>query len=158
MKKKVLATLLVGAMAASLLAGCGTTVETTGSSDTTTAPEKTQTTETAEAGEAGGSDVSADITLWTYPIGEWGNAETVDSLIQDFNKEYPGINVTVEYLDYTNGDDQVNTAIEGGQAPDLMNLIFMFLIPVRSRSLVSISASQDFPSVLAVRYLSTSSL
>ena len=37
MKKKVLATLLVGAMAASLLAGCGTTVETTGSSDTTTA-------------------------------------------------------------------------------------------------------------------------
>lgn len=40
MKKKVLATLLVGAMAASLLAGCGTTVETTGSSDTTTAPEK----------------------------------------------------------------------------------------------------------------------
>ena len=41
MKKKVLATLLVGAMAASLLAGCGTTVETTGSSDTTTAPEKT---------------------------------------------------------------------------------------------------------------------
>ena len=52
MKKKVLATLLVGAMAASLLAGCGTTVETTGSSDTTTAPEKTQTTETAEAGEA----------------------------------------------------------------------------------------------------------
>ena len=92
MKKKVLATLLVGAMAASLLAG----FETTGSSDTTTAPEKTQTTETAEAGEAGGSDVSADITLWTYPIGEWGNAETVDSLIQDFNKEYPGINVTVE--------------------------------------------------------------
>ena len=120
MKKKVLATLLVGAMAASLLAGCGTTVETTGCSDTTTAPEKTQTTETAEAGEAGGSDVSADITLWTYPIGEWGNAETVDSLIQDFNKEYPGINVTVEYLDYTNGDDQVNTAIEGGQAPDLI--------------------------------------
>ena len=120
MKKKVLATLLVGAMAASLLAGCGTTVETTGSSDTTTAPEKTQTTEAAEAGEAGGSDVSADITLWTYPIGEWGNAETVDSLIQDFNKEYPGINVTVEYLDYTNGDDQVNTAIEGGQAPDLI--------------------------------------
>ena len=103
-----------------VLAGCGTTVETTGNSDTTTAPEKTQTTETAEAGEAGGSDVSADITLWTYPIGEWGNAETVDSLIQDFNKEYPGINVTVEYLDYTNGDDQVNTAIEGGQAPDLI--------------------------------------
>lgn len=103
MKKKVLATLLVGAMAASLLAGCGTTVETTGSSDTTTAPEKTQTTETAEAGEAGGSDVSADITLWTYPIGEWGNAETVDSLIQDFNKEYPSLNSPMTYTSFAAG-------------------------------------------------------
>ena len=28
--------------------------------------------------------------------------------------------VTVEYLDYTNGDDQVNTAIEGNQAPDVI--------------------------------------
>ena len=28
--------------------------------------------------------------------------------------------MTVEYLDYTNGDDQVNTAIEGGSAPDLV--------------------------------------
>ena len=28
--------------------------------------------------------------------------------------------MTVEYLDYTNGDDQVNTAIEGGQAPDIV--------------------------------------
>ena len=26
----------------------------------------------------------------------------------------------MEYLDYTNGDDQVNTAIEGGSAPDLV--------------------------------------
>ena len=49
-----------------------------------------------------------------------GDAETVNSLIENFNKEYPQINVTVEYLDYTNGDDQVNTAIEGGQAPDLI--------------------------------------
>ncbi len=28
-----------------------------------------------------------------------------------------GITVTVEYLDYTNGDDQVNTAITANQAP-----------------------------------------
>ena len=59
MKKKVLATLLVGSNGDKLISSCGTTVETTGSSDTTTAPEKTQTTETTEAGEAGGSDVTA---------------------------------------------------------------------------------------------------
>ena len=124
MKKKFIATLMVGAMAASLFAGCG--VQQTGGSSKASsgktedkAEEKTDGTEAASE-EAGGSDLSADITLWTYPIGKWGDSATVDSLITEFNKEYPGVHVSVEYLDYTNGDDQVNTAIEGGQAPDLI--------------------------------------
>ena len=62
----------------------------------------------------------ASIKLWTYPIGGWGKDETVQELISSFNAKYPDIKVTVEYLDYTNGDDQVNTAIEGGSAPDLI--------------------------------------
>ena len=74
----------------------------------------------AQTEEAAGGDLSADITLWTYPIGNWGDSATVDSLVASFNAKYPNIGVTVEYLDYTNGDDQVNTAIEGGQAPDLV--------------------------------------
>ena len=61
-----------------------------------------------------------DITLWTYPIGGYGKAEVVDELIAGFEAANPGIKVTVEYLDYTNGDDQVNTAIEGKAAPDLI--------------------------------------
>mgnify|MGYP002675032668 FL=1 len=131
MKKKILAAIMAAAMTAGLLAGCATTVETTGSKDTGASEKTETTTEMAAAGEtetteqtteeaAGGSDISADITLWTYPIGSWGNAEVVNSLVEDFNKEYPGIHVSVEYLDYANGDDQVNIAIEGGQAPDLI--------------------------------------
>ena len=73
----------------------------------------------ADTQESGG-DLSASITLWTYPIGNWGDSATVDGLIASFNEKYPNIAVTVEYLDYTNGDDQINTAIEGGQAPDLV--------------------------------------
>ena len=61
-----------------------------------------------------------NITLWTYPVGDWGNADSVQVLIDKFNEVYPDIHVTVELLDYANGDDQVNTAIEGGQAPDLI--------------------------------------
>lgn len=128
MKKKVLAMLLAGTMAAGLLAGCGATVEQTGSGQASApketekadSTEKTESMESKESVEAEVSDISADITLWTYPIGKWGDAQTVDSLIENFNKEYPQISVTVEYLDYTNGDDQVNTAIEGGQAPNLI--------------------------------------
>ena len=61
-----------------------------------------------------------EISLWTYPIGKWVDAETVAALIADFNAVYPHITVNVEYLDYTNGDDKVNTAIEGNQAPDII--------------------------------------
>ena len=61
-----------------------------------------------------------EITLWTYPIGGWGNQDTVNALISKFEAANPDVKVTVEYLDYTNGDDQVNTAIEGGEAPDLI--------------------------------------
>ncbi len=49
-----------------------------------------------------------------------GDANTVDTFIANFNSVYPDIHVTVEYLDYTNGDDQINTAIEGNQAPDIV--------------------------------------
>ena len=65
------------------------------------------------------ADSAKEITLWTYPIGSWGNAEAVEALMADFEAA-TGIKVTVEYLDYTNGDDQVNTALEGGAAPDLI--------------------------------------
>ncbi len=63
---------------------------------------------------------TTEITLWTYPIGGWGNQETVDKLIADFEAANPGIKVTVEYLTYNDGDDKVNTAIEGNKAPDLI--------------------------------------
>ncbi len=65
-----------------------------------------------------GDDV--ELTLWTYPIGGWGTQATVDALIADFEAANPGIKVKVEYLTYQDGDDKVNTAIEGNQAPDLI--------------------------------------
>lgn len=82
--------------------------------------EKASTTESTDSQTPTGSTQAADITLWTYPIGSWGDSATVDGLIANFNAVYPDIKVTVEYLDYTNGDDQINTAIEGKQAPDLV--------------------------------------
>ena len=107
--KKFIALLLALALVLSLGA-C--TVTTTDETPTTQATEGNTNTEPAA------EDVN--ITLWTYPIGGWGKQETVDALLAAFNEVYPNIHVTVEYLDYTNGDDKVNTAIEGGAAPDLI--------------------------------------
>ena len=119
MRKQVSALLAAG-MAASLLVGCGG-----GAASSSAAPASTaESTSTSEAAPAESTDdaagQAADITLWTYPIGKWGDSDSVNELLADFNAQYPDIHVTVEYLDYTNGDDQVNTAIEGGSAPDLV--------------------------------------
>ena len=118
MKKQVSALLAAG-MAASLLVGCGG-----GAASSSAAPASTAESTTSAAAPAESTDdaagQAADITLWTYPIGKWGDSDSVNELLADFNAQYPDIHVTVEYLDYTNGDDQVNTANEGGSAPDLV--------------------------------------
>ena len=61
-----------------------------------------------------------EITLWTYPIGSWGDQYTVDGLIADFNAAYPNIKVKVQFIDYQTGDDQVTTAIEAHTTPDII--------------------------------------
>ena len=119
MKKQVSA-ILAASMAASMLVACG---GSTSGAATSTAPAESTSTASSEAAPAestADAGQAADITLWTYPIGKWGDSESVDALLADFNAQYPDIHVTVEYLDYTNGDDQVNTAIEGGSAPDIV--------------------------------------
>ena len=90
----------------------------------TEAPAAPAATEAAKeeapaATEPAAPAVASEITLWTYPIGGWGNQETVDALMAAFEAE-TGIKVTVEYLTYADGDDKVNTAIEGNAAPDLI--------------------------------------
>ena len=65
-------------------------------------------------------DMTTEITLWTFPVGDWGNDAKVAEIIADFNAVHPNIKVKVEYLDYTNGDTQVTTAIEAQTTPDII--------------------------------------
>lgn len=116
--KKLLALALAATMVFSLTA-CGSKApaETDQNTDTTEDTAKDDTTDESADSATG---ESTSITLWTYPVGGWGDQAQVDQIIANFNAAHPEISVTVDYLDYTNGDDQVNTAIEGGQAPDLV--------------------------------------
>ena len=82
------------------------------------APAETQAAAAPEAAPEAPA-AATEITLWTYPIGGWGTQETVDALMAKFEAD-TGIKVTVEYLTYADGDDKVNTAIEGNAAPDLI--------------------------------------
>ena len=109
--KKLIAMLLALVMVVGL---CACTVE---KAPETTAPKAQENNTPVESTP---SAEKVEISLWTYPIGNWVDEATVAGLIADFNAVYPNITVKVEYLDYTNGDDKVNTAIEGNQAPDII--------------------------------------
>ena len=78
-----------------------------------------QTQQPSGGGEDPGAEAAKEITLWTYPIGNWTNEEVVNELMAAFEAE-TGIKVTVEYLDYTNGDDKVNSALTAGKAADVI--------------------------------------
>ena len=120
MKYRKVAALALSLVMAFSVAACGGGTDAPSSDADADAPA-TESSQDADAEVADGDTADgADITLWTYPIGSWGDSAVVDGLIASFNEAHPEINVTVEYLDYTNGDDQINTAIEGGQAPDLV--------------------------------------
>ena len=75
-----------------------------------------------------GQDVAAndeeqsviELTLWTYPIGDWADEAAVNNLLTQFNAVYPDIHVTVQCLDEATGDDSLSTAVDGGVAPDIL--------------------------------------
>ena len=105
---------LAAVMAAGMLTACG-------GGAASSAPASSTAESTAASTEAAAGDaLSADITLWTYPVGNFKDETAVGEVIANFNAKYPGINVKVEYLDYANGDDQVTAAIEAGTTPDII--------------------------------------
>ena len=121
--KKGLALGLCGALLVST-AACGgkkksdDDIEVTESTkETTTEPETTEEVV---------SDLSAEISWWTYPIfvqdegQEDGTYE--QSLIDRFNKKYPNIKVNLKVLSYTDGPEQLQAAIdaEGGELPNVL--------------------------------------
>lgn len=61
-----------------------------------------------------------ELTLWTYPIGDWADETAVNNLLTQFNAVYPDIHVTVQCLDEATSDDSLSTAVDGGVAPDIL--------------------------------------
>ena len=126
MKKKILA---LGLGLCMILALCACSVSSTSTSSTASdgaaaSGDKgnTATTEIATQDKAAAPaepGAANEITLWTYPIGGWGNEATVKELTDAFTAE-TGTAVKVEYLTYADGDDKVNTALTAKQGPDVI--------------------------------------
>lgn len=115
--KKIIALLLAAIMIVGMTA-CSKTDDNDGSANTNK-PNSNSNEPSNNDNANAGDGVADSITLWTYPVGNWGDETTVKSITDAFTAD-TGIKVTVEYLDYTNGDDKVNTAITAGNQPDLV--------------------------------------
>ncbi len=114
MKMKRILAMLMAALMVATMAACGGTP-----APSSPAPaDPGSTPAPAEPTPAAPTD-DGSITLWTYPIGDWGTEAEVKKLTDAFTAE-TGIAVQVEYLAYADGDDKVNAAITGGNAPDLI--------------------------------------
>ena len=117
--KKFLALLLVLVMALGLVA-CSVEQANNGGSNTTNNTQNDTTNDTTDDTTGDTTGEAVEISLWTYPIGDWGKPEVVSEIIAKFNEKYPNITVTHQLLDYSNGDAQVNTAMEGGTVGDII--------------------------------------
>ena len=74
--------------------------------------------------EAGGDGSAAQqditLTMWLFPVGNWGKPTSVSSVLTGFHQNYPNIHVTLEYLEYEDGDALIEQAIAEGRTPDLV--------------------------------------
>lgn len=104
------AALALAALISLTCSGCQTAPQP--DADTTSAAPQTQVNENASR--------DIELSLWTYPVGGWGEPEAVEALLSGFHQEHPNIHISVEYLDYSTGDEKVNTALAEGQGPDLI--------------------------------------
>lgn len=88
--------------------------------------QKKDTEDTVQSTEQNTEDsskdtaLSANISLWTFPVGSWTDETAVSEVIAKFNQKYPNIRVDFQALSYDDGDDKIAEAIAAGTAPDIV--------------------------------------
>ena len=122
MKKKLVSLMLVSAMAAGMLAGCGSS-DSGSTADTTAAEETTEAAETSATAEEATADEDAEpITL---RMAWWGSQDRHDktiAAIELYEQLHP--NVTIEYEFYSFDDyfTKLNTLVASDEVWDVFQL------------------------------------
>lgn len=65
-------------------------------------------------------DVSGTVTFWTYPLGVVDSVNWWQPYVDDFNEEYPNVDVEVVMQSFSNREEALVTAIAGQNAPDVV--------------------------------------
>ncbi len=112
MKKKLLAALLSGALAVSLLAGCG---GTSGQEDSGASKAQTE-----EAGQASAQTDNPEktLTVWHYFADE-AQQKFMDQITQEFQDAHPGVTVSCVYVPRDELTKQYTMGAVSGELPDI---------------------------------------
>lgn len=76
--------------------------------------------DTAEAPPESSEELSGSIVMWTYPLSESASAESYAPFVESFQEKYPNVEVEVVQQPWANREEQLTTAISGGNAPDVV--------------------------------------
>lgn len=128
MKRKTLAVSLSAILAASMLFGCGSNSK---SGDTKSSSGNGSASASASDASNAGSDTSGSgiqydgddvtITYW-HTHGDSEEEVLVDTIIPEFEKQYPNIHVDAVRMPYDGLMQQIITSLSSGTGPDLMRM------------------------------------
>lgn len=65
-------------------------------------------------------EVSGKVTVWTYPLGVIDSVDWYQPYIDQFNEEYPNVEVEMVMQSFSNREEALVTALAGGNAPDVV--------------------------------------
>ena len=118
--KKTLAFLMSAMMTVSMTACGGSSSASSQAPASSAAPAESSA---PSAAEPAGSEI--EITWWAFPTFGQENADDPvgtyeQKIIDAFQDANPGIKVKLDTIDFTNGPEKIVSAIEGGNAPDVL--------------------------------------
>lgn len=83
--------------------------------------------ETAEAPPENSEDLTGSIVMWVYPLGDGISPEWYEPFLESFSEKYPNVDVEVIQQSWDNREEQLTTALSGGNAPDVIYMTPDFL-------------------------------
>ena len=123
MRKKLVGTLLIAAMTASTLAGCGSSNSTAGTSASGGAAETSPAESATEAEGTDAADGEEVLTVWcwdpTFNVYAMKQAEAI------YQKDHPNFKLDIQEKVYTDIEQSIITAAEAGNYDTLPDIFLM---------------------------------